>query len=123
IGGGVRVLLGGEVPCAVTPLAGGDRGWAVEIAGERYVAPLGDLPAGPWRIRRELRGGEPFVVLRTPPGAPPPFLGDFQLAAEVELCAGDAISASRGGPVVLRLPGAPGAAPPPAPSRPSGGAL
>ena len=129
VGAGVRVLLGGEVPCAITPRAptrgaggAGDAGYVVEIAGERYLAPLGDLVAGSWRIRREQAGDEAFVVLRTPRGGAPAFLGDLQLAASVELCAGDAVSASRGGPVVLRLPGAGGGGPPPAaPSRPRGG--
>jgi hypothetical protein len=129
IGAGVRVLLGGEVPCAISPRApansaggAGDGAYVVEVAGERYLAPLGDLVAGPWRIRREQVAGEAFVVLRTPRGAPPPFLADLQLAAAVELCAGDALSASRGGPIALRLLGAPrGEAPQDSPSRPQRG--
>jgi hypothetical protein len=118
--GEVQVLLGGEVPCAITPLAAagegpprpGERagGCVVEIAGERIVAPLGDLAVGPWRIRRERAGDAWFVVLRTPRGAPPAFLGGYQLSAAVELCFGDAITASRGGPIVLRVPGGQGAA-------------
>lgn len=114
--GEVRVLLGGEVPLCLTPLAAprddgrplpgdGAGGCLVDIAGVRVVAPLGDLAVGPLRLRREQARGDWFVVLRTPPGAPPAFLGGYQLAAAVELCAGDAISGVRGGPVLLRVPG------------------
>jgi hypothetical protein len=120
IRGEVQVLLGGEVPCTITPLAAvgegpprpgdGAGGCLVEVAGERIVAPLGDLAVGPWRLRRERSGEGWFVVLRTPPGAPPAFLGGYQLAAAVELCFGDTIAASRGGPIVLRVPGGQGGA-------------
>lgn len=107
VGDGVRVLLGGSVPCAIRPSAAAAGGWVVEIAGERFLAPLGELAVGPWRIGHERSASGAFVALRTPSGAPPPFLGDYQLAASVELCAGDAITASRGGPWVFRLPGGP----------------
>ncbi|AUX44088.1 hypothetical protein SOCE26_055480 [Sorangium cellulosum] len=115
VGRGVQILLGGEVPCAIAP--GEEGGCVVEIAGERFVAPLGDLPVGPWRIGLDRAGASAFVVLKTPPGAPPPFLGDYQLAASVELCAGDAIAAARGGAAVFRLPAADRG---PAPRRPGG---
>ncbi|WP_437963263.1 FHA domain-containing protein [Sorangium sp. So ce260] len=104
VGRGVQILLGGEVPCAIAPGVG--QGCVVEIAGERFTAPLGELPVGPWRIRLDRAGASAFVVLKTPPGAPPPFLGDYQLAPAVELCAGDAIAAARGGTPVFRLPAA-----------------
>lgn len=102
VGSGVRLVLGGEVPCAIEPVDGD--GVVVEVAGERFVAPLGALPVGPWRIRLERAGASAFIVLETPPGAPAPFLGDYQLAASVELCAGDAIAAARGAPAVFRIP-------------------
>jgi hypothetical protein len=102
VGRGVQLLLGGEVPCAITPGTG--EGCVVEIAGDRFTAPLGDLPVGPWRIRVDRAGASAFVALKTPPGAPPPFLGDYQLAPSVELCAGDAIASARGGTAVFRLP-------------------
>ncbi|WP_434048827.1 MULTISPECIES: FHA domain-containing protein [Sorangium] len=110
VGRGVQILLGGEVPCAIAPGTG--QGCVVELAGERFSVPLGDLPVGPWRIRLERAAASAFVALKTPPGAPPPFLGDYQLAPSVELCAGDAIAASRGGAPVFRIPAggqAPGA--------------
>ncbi|WP_437933125.1 FHA domain-containing protein [Sorangium sp. So ce341] len=101
VGRGVQILLGGEVPCAIAPGIG--QGCVVDIAGERFTTPLGELPVGPWRIRLDRAGASAFVALKTPPGAPPPFLGDYQLAPSVELCAGDAIAASRGGTPVFRV--------------------
>src|SRR5690606_18932060 len=44
VGHGVELLLGGEVPCAIAPADG--QGCLVEVAGERFAAPLGDLPVG-----------------------------------------------------------------------------
>jgi hypothetical protein len=102
VGSGVRLQIGGEVPCAVEPAEGG---FALEIAGERYLAPLGELAVAGWRIGWEaVTPEESFVVLRSPEGAPRPFLGDYQLAARIELCHGDEIRAARGGPVRLRVP-------------------
>lgn len=101
VGAGVELLLGGEVPCAIAPADG--QGCVVQIAGERFAAPLGDMPVGPWRLRLDRAGASAFVVLDTPPGAPPPFLGDYQLAPSVELCVGDAIAARRGEAAVFRV--------------------
>ncbi|AUX23684.1 hypothetical protein SOCEGT47_042120 [Sorangium cellulosum] len=115
VGRGVELLLGGEVPCAIAPADG--QGCVVEVAGERFAAPLGDLPVGPWRLRLDRAGASAFVVLSTPPGAPPPFLGDYQLAPAVELCAGDAIAAARGETAVFRVRAAGDA---PAPRRDGG---
>ena len=70
------------------------------------VAPLGELIIDGWAVDHEAVRDESFVVLRTPPGAQRPYLGDFQLAARVELCAGDEIRSSRGGAVRLRVPAA-----------------
>ncbi|EYF07356.1 FHA domain-containing protein [Chondromyces apiculatus] len=103
IGGEVQVLLGGEVPCRLTPLQEG--GCEVELAGTRVVAPLQDLAVGPWRLRCERVGPLCLVVLTTPPGADRPYLQGYQLAAAVELGTGDAIASARGGEVVFRVPG------------------
>ena len=102
IGAGLKVELGGEVPCAVAPAEDG-RGVWVEGAGTRYLAPLGELVVGPWRVGHEVAGDESFVVLRTPDGASRPFLGGFELAARVELGVGDEIRAARGGAVALKV--------------------
>lgn len=106
VGAGVRLLLGGDVPCAVTPvtLPGGAEAFAIEVAGGRYLTTLGALAAGAWRVTVETTPDDAYVVLSTPDGAELPFLGSFQLAARVELCHGDEIRAARGGPVCLRVP-------------------
>ncbi|TKD06353.1 FHA domain-containing protein [Polyangium fumosum] len=109
VGEGIRLELGGEVPCGIErPTASLERelvpdGVVVTIAGTRFLAPLGPLVVGALHVDRVAHGDNGFVVLRTPSGAPRPILGEFELAAEVELCVGDEIRARRGGPVVLRV--------------------
>jgi pSer/pThr/pTyr-binding forkhead associated (FHA) protein len=102
VGDGLRLELGGEVLCVITPRPDGSVD--VEVAGVAYVAPLGELMIDGWAVEHEAVRDESFVVLRSPAGAARPYLGDFQLAARVELCAGDEIRSSRGGPVRLRVP-------------------
>jgi FHA domain len=107
VGAGVRLELGGEVPCSVAPFIdehGGGELFEIDVAGVRYAAPLGELMAFGFRIDHEAVRDESYVVLRTPPGASRPYLGDYQLAERVELCAGDEIRDERGGPVRLRVP-------------------
>ncbi|UQA55882.1 FHA domain-containing protein [Polyangium aurulentum] len=116
IGAGLRVELGGEVPCSIVPAREGPEasmapaGVIVEVGGARFVAPLGELHAGPWRVDRVVSGGDAFVVLRTPEGAPRPILGELSLAAEIELSAGDELKSARGGPVRLCVLGGGGGA-------------
>lgn len=104
VGDGLRLELGGEVPCVIMPRSDGNID--IEIGGLSYVAPLGELVIDGWVVDHEAVRDESFVVLRSPPGAQRPYLGDFQLAARVELCAGDEIRSSRGGAVRLRVPAA-----------------
>ncbi len=107
VGEGVRVELGGEVPCAIAPrgvdASGASTEVVVEVAGERYLAPLGELRVRGWRIGREVEGDQAFVVLRTPDGASRPILGELEVGAVAELCVGDEFRAERGGPVRLRV--------------------
>jgi hypothetical protein len=116
IGAGLCVALGGEVPCTIAPPREGPEaimapsGVIVEVSGARFVAPLGELLAGPWRVDRVVSGGDAFVVLRTPKGAPRPILGELSLAAEVELSTGDEMKSARGGPVRLCVLGGGGGA-------------
>jgi hypothetical protein len=110
VGDGVELVLGGEIPCTIAPARGAsangaDAPLAVEVAGERYLLPLGAVRARGWTIAHEQGGGEAFVVLRTPPGVPRPFLGGFELAAQVELCVGDQIRSRRNGPVEIAVLG------------------
>lgn len=107
---GIRLELGGEVPCTIEPTSGfvhelAPDGVIVNIASTRWIIPLGDLVVGDWRINRVVHGSDAFIVLRTPMGGSRPILDDYELAAEVELCHGDDIRASRGGPVMLRVAG------------------
>jgi FHA domain len=102
VGEGIHLVIGGEVPCAVAPADGGC--FSVEVAGSRYLAPLGDLEVGAWRVTCEIAGDASFVVLSTPEGGERPYLGSYQLAARVELCHGDELRAERGGPVRLAVP-------------------
>jgi FHA domain len=104
VGAGLDLELGGEVPCSVHPVAGEGDLYEVIVAGTPYVAPLGPLSVGGWLVEHEAVRDESYVVLRTPPGVDRPYLGEFQLAARVELCQGDEIRASRGGPVKLGVP-------------------
>lgn len=111
--GGIRLELGGEVPCTIEPTSSFEHdlapeGVIVNIADTRWIIPLGELVVGDWRIDRVMHGGDAFIVLRTPAGASRPILVDpkrkeLELAGEVELCQGDELRAVRGGPIVLRV--------------------
>jgi hypothetical protein len=105
---GVRLELGGEVPCTIEPTTGfaqvlAPDGVIVNVANTQWIVPLGDLVIHAWRVDHVVRGSDAFIVLRTPVGAARPILGELELAAEVELCQGDEIRAARGGPIVLRV--------------------
>ena len=102
VGEGVEVMLGGEVPCRVAPSAELAGAVSIEVGGARYLAPLGELDVLGWKIAFD-PAEEPFVVLRTPEGAARPYLGNYELAARIELCHGDEIRDRRGGPVRLRV--------------------
>lgn len=108
VGQGIQLELGGEVPCEIHKLfskgmAPGDL-FKVTVADVSYAVPLGELKVSDLRIDHEAVRDESFVVLRTPDGAARPYLSDLQLAARVELCAGDEIRQERGGPVLIRVP-------------------
>jgi hypothetical protein len=103
VGDAIELRLGKEVPLAVRP-APELAGWvALEIAGARYLAPLGParLGVGAWRLER---GADGWVELVTD-DEPPAFAGALRLASRVTLLRGDAIAEERGGPAVLRVEG------------------
>ena len=97
----LSLLLGGEIPCVITPAAGGLIG--VEVAGQRYRLPLApSAPLGPYLLTAEAK----VMRLSVPPGAPPPLLNDGVAAAEgVDLGCGDEIRLSRGGAPLVRVLG------------------
>ena len=78
VGDGLRLVLGGEVPCSIVPLAltpdaptpvgptAVEQCFAVEIAGWRYLCPLGPLTVNGWRISVEL--GSTMGDRGPPPG-------------------------------------------------------
>jgi len=112
IGGGVSLELGGQVPCRLEPATGD---WpappvAVELAGERVLAPLGPLlfratnGSGAWQLDDARDGADRFVVLRTPPGAPRLYRESYLLGERIELCVGDRLSDARGGPIRIAVP-------------------
>ena len=104
VGEGALLTLGGEVPLALAPSAELPGAVAVEIGGERYLAPLapkGDVALGITGFRLE-QASDGWVELVTE-GDAQSFFGDLVLASRVTLLRGDAMSAERGGEVVLSV--------------------
>ena len=97
--------LGREVSLVLQPadeLAGAV---AIEVAGARYVAPLGPamLGIGRWRLECvRTPGVEDWIELVTD-DAPPAFKGGLRLASRVALLAGDAFAAESGGTDAIRF--------------------
>ena len=107
IGTGLDLSLAGEVPCRLSRVAPSEgSGLVIEIAGDRYVAALGELQIGDWVLADAHEGDDRFVVLHTPHGCEPPHLGAYRLGPQIELCHGDELRQGRGGELVLAVPGA-----------------
>ncbi|NUO54887.1 MAG: FHA domain-containing protein, partial [Polyangiaceae bacterium] len=100
IGDGLSLMLGTDLPCRVAPRAEG--GVTIEVAGGAFVAPLGPLLQGAWKVDLDVEEGESFVVLKSSPDAPA-YLGDLQAAQRIDLAAGDAVAEERGGKVLVRV--------------------
>ena len=103
VGEGLELRLGKEVPVRVTPSAEIAGAIEIELAGQRYVAPLGPakLGIGAWRLDLAADG---WVELVTD-DAPPALAGDVQLVARTTLLVGDAIATTRHGDPALRVLG------------------
>lgn len=99
--GALSLSCAGQVPCTLTPR---DGLLQLEIAGKRWLLPLGPLRIGDWEIVDAHDGDDRFVVLRTPDGAALPHTHAYQLAQRIELCRGDQLRASREGPILLAVP-------------------
>jgi FHA domain-containing protein len=101
VGDGLELRLGRDVPLLVLPASEIAGAVAIEVAGLRFIAPLGPamLGVGRWRLER---GPDAWVELATDDD-PPSFSGAFRLAAAITLLDGDAISAERGGPPVFTV--------------------
>jgi hypothetical protein len=96
---GIELRLGKEVPLAVRPAVELPGAVSIEIAGARYLAPLGParLGIGAWRLER---GSDGWIELATD-DQPPAFAGALQLASRVTLLAGDALGTDRQAAPVL----------------------
>lgn len=108
VGTGLSIKLGGEIPCSVAPAPESEihrQLVQIDVGGDRYHAALGALSLFGWEIVERREGSAAFVVLRTPEGAQPAFLGNYQLAREIELCAGDGIATARGERARIQAPG------------------
>jgi hypothetical protein len=101
VGDGIELRLGDEVPVVVRPASELVGAAAIEVAGARYVAPLGParLGVGRWRLER---GKDEWVELITDDD-PPAFAGSMRLAARVTLLAGDTMALERSSAAVLRV--------------------
>ena len=104
VGGGIELKLGNEVPLVVRPADELTGAVAIEVAGMRYLAPLGPavLGVGGWRLER---GADGWVELVTGDD-PPAYVSDLAVAGQITLLAGDAIATGRGEEPVLRMEGA-----------------
>lgn len=107
VGDGLRLELGAGVPCAITPLQEPFGGAIeIEVGGLKYVAPLGGLHVGHLVLEEEIWEGQSLLVLRSP-GTVKPVISGYTVASTVELCVGDAVSETRGGPALIRVPSHP----------------
>lgn len=96
---GIELRLGKEVPLVVRPATELPGAIAIELAGRRYVAPLGParLGVGAWRLERANDGWVELVTDDDPRA----FAGAMQLGPRVTLLRGDAIATERQGPPLL----------------------
>ena len=100
VGGGIELSLGNELPLSVAPSDELEDAIAIDVAGMRYVAPLGiaKLGIGDW----ELACGESdWLELRF--SKTPAFMGGMSLVSPVTLLVRDAISSERDARPVLEV--------------------
>jgi hypothetical protein len=95
----VSLTLGSEVSLRLAPSTAVEGALAIEVAGEHYVAPLGEatVGVGSWQL---LETEDGWVELVTE-GGPPAFTGGMRLVSRVTLLRGDSFSRERVGNAVL----------------------
>jgi hypothetical protein len=98
---GLEVKLGGEVPLRLSASEELPGALLIEIAGSRYVAPLGParLGIGAWALETASDGWLELVTGDDPVA----YLGGLRLDPRAPLLSGDAIASSRGEASVLRV--------------------
>ena len=101
MGGGIELLMGGEVPVVIGPTDALPGAVRIDVGGPSWIAPLGPawLGVGRWRLER---GEDDWLELVTE-ADPAAFAGPMLLAPRVTLLEGDAFATSRGGPAVLEV--------------------
>jgi tetratricopeptide (TPR) repeat protein len=105
VGPGLALSLGNQVALALHPSDDLPGAIAIDVAGTRYVAPLGParLGVGPWRLERVRSARrEDWIELATD-DAPPAFAGGLRLSSRVTLLAGDGFASEPGGEVTVRF--------------------
>lgn len=102
VGDGLELTLGKEVRLRLSPSSAFDGAVAIELCGERYVAPIGParISGLPWELRE---GSDPWIELVT--GGRDAYIGEMSLVPAVTLLVGDVLASERGGPEVLRVVG------------------
>jgi hypothetical protein len=102
VGEGLELKLGKEVSLKLVPSAALEGAVEIELAGAKWIAPLGPatIGVGGWRLDLARDGWVELVS-----GEPPAFRGDVALVERATLLVGDAIGERRGAPAVLRVQG------------------
>jgi len=102
VGDGLELTLGKEVRLRLSPSSAFDGAVAIELGGERYVAPIGParISGLPWELRE---GTDPWIELVTE--GRDAYIGEMSLVAKVTLLVGDVLAAERGGAEILRVVG------------------
>jgi hypothetical protein len=103
VGMGLELSLGREVPLRLAPSDALTGATALDLHGERYVAPLGPakLGIGAWRLEVASDGWLELVT----DDAPTALMDGMTLVARVTLLVGDVFARERGGGPVLRVVG------------------
>lgn len=102
VGDELALQLGKEVPIRLAPSTELPGAVAIEVAGDRYLAPLGPAHVSLWGWMIDL-AKDNWVELTSADGSA--FIKGVSLVPRATLLVGDAISASRNGEVVLSFVG------------------